>query len=220
MHIQEWPIGRVSIAVHLDHCRSPDVIETALEAGVSSVMADGSHLPFDRNLAFTRQMADLAIAKGKSIEAELGRLSGTEDGMTVEAREASLTDPGQAAEFVVKAGVHALAICIGNVHGTYHTPPVLDFDRLAAIAERVQIPLVLHGTSGLPDVMITRAVALGVCKINVNTELRNACLAAGKAYLHLSETRELVERMQIEINAMKAPVLNKIALFLSEGKAP
>jgi tagatose 1,6-diphosphate aldolase GatY/KbaY len=121
----------VPLSVHLDHCSSADTIETALEAGISSIMADGSGLPYDRNLAFTRQMADLALSRGKSVEAELGRLSGSEDGMTVARRDACLTDPAQAEMFADQSGVHALAVCIGNVHGTYHAPPQLDFKRLA-----------------------------------------------------------------------------------------
>ena len=209
----------VPISVHLDHCNSREIIEEALATGISSVMADGSHLSFERNLAFTKQISDLDQVMGKSVEAELGRLSGTEDGITVAQREASLTDPVQAKEFVDATHVQALAVCIGNVHGIYHTPPDLDFDRLAAITKRVSIPLVLHGTSGLPDEMIKRAVSLGVCKFNVNTELRSACLTAGKSYLSKTGKLELVERMQIEIEAMMKPVSAKIALLGSAGTA-
>jgi tagatose 1,6-diphosphate aldolase GatY/KbaY len=209
----------VPLSVHLDHCRSEAVIHKALDAGISSVMADGSYLPYEKNLAFTRQIAERAAASGKSVEAELGCLAGSEDGITVEHREASLTDPDQAAEFVKATGVQALAVCIGNVHGKYHSPPQLDFERLAAIAGRVDVPLVLHGTSGLPDAMITRAMLLGVCKFNVNTELRKACLAAGGAYLADADQPELVDRMQVEIRAMQATVISKIRLFGSEGKA-
>lgn len=211
--------ARVPISVHLDHCSSEAVIETALNAGISSVMADGSHLPYADNLAFTRGISALARSLDKSVEAELGRLSGSEDGLTVADREARLTDPDRAAVFVEATGVDALAVCIGNVHGTYHAPPVLYFNRLAAIAERVTVPLVLHGTSGLPEAMITRAVSLGVCKFNVNTELRKACLSANKAYLSANEQPELVVRMQAEMLAMQAPVRAKLVLFGSVGKA-
>jgi len=209
----------VPVSVHLDHCRSGETIEMALAAGISSVMADGSHRPYEENLAFTRSITKRAMAYGKSVEAELGRLSGNEDGQNVAKREASLTDPGQAEAFVQETGVQALAVCIGNIHGKYHMPPNLDFDRLKAIADRVAVPLVLHGTSGLPDDMIARSVDLGVCKFNVNTELRNACLAAGGAYLAETEKPELVERMEAEIQAMKTPVISKIRLFRCEGRA-
>jgi len=207
------------MSVHLDHCDASTTIEMALKAGVSSVMADGSALPFEDNLAFTRRMVGLAVSMGKTVEAELGRLSGEEDGITVDQRNASLTDPVQAADFVSVTGVHALAVCIGNVHGTNHEPPRLDFDRLSAIAEKVSIPLVLHGTSGLPDAMIGQAVALGVSKFNVNTELRTACLKAGHDYLTGTDKPDLTERMRIEISAMIQPVRAKMACFGSEGKA-
>lgn len=209
----------VPMAVHLDHCSEAETIAAALAAGIPSVMADGSHLPIDANLTFTRRMVQMAAAQGATVEAELGRLAGSEDGQRVDRREASLTDPDQAESFVTAAGVQALAVCIGNMHGTYHQPPQLDFDRLAAIAARVSVPLVLHGTSGLPDAMLTRAIDLGVCKFNVNTELRRACLAAGGAYLSAGGAPELVDRMRIEIQAMLAPVKSKMALFQSAGKA-
>lgn len=219
MCLEAVQAAKVPMSVHLDHCSSLKVIESALAAGISSTMADGSHLPFEQNLAFTRQIADLARSKGKTVEAELGRIAGSEDGITVAERQARLTDPIQAATFVEATHIHALAVCIGNVHGKYHAPPELDFDRLAAIANHVSIPLVLHGTSGLPDEMIRRAVSLGVCKFNVNTELRDTCLAAGGAYLSKSDKPELVERMQIEIEAMMQPVSDKITLFGSAGMA-
>ena len=209
----------VPMSVHLDHCDAPPIIERALKAGVSSVMADGSSLPFEDNLSFTHRMAILAASMGKTVEAALGRLSGDEDGISVEKREARLTDAVQAADFVTATGVHALAVCIGNVHGTYREPPKLDFDRLSAIVEKVSIPLVLHGTSGLPDAMIAQAVATGVSKFNVNTELRKACLKAGGAYLAETAKPELTERMRIEIAAMIPPVRSKMASFGSEGKA-
>lgn len=208
----------VPVAVHLDHCASEQIIRTALAAGISSVMADGSHLPYQDNLAFTRKIANLARDQGCSVEAELGRLSGTEDGLTVAAYEAHLTDPNQAADFVEKTGIDALAVCIGNVHGAYTLEPSLDFDRLDAIRKRVSIPLVLHGTSGLPDEMIRRLIRLGVSKFNINTELRAACVQAARTYLNGTEKPELIELMGVEIEAIKAPVRAKMKLFGSEGK--
>jgi tagatose 1,6-diphosphate aldolase GatY/KbaY len=211
--------AKVPMAVHLDHCVSEDTIGTALKAGVSSVMADGSHLDYAANLAFTGRVTENAHRQGAAVEAELGRLSGREDGLTVAAYEARLTDPDQAMDFVHRTGIDALAVCIGNLHGPYQQPPDLDFDRLAAIQRRLPIPLVLHGTSGLPDGMIQRAIALGVCKFNVNTELREACLQAAQAYLSTSAKMELVELMEAVIRAMQVPVLAKLRLFGSAGRA-
>jgi len=208
----------VPVTVHLDHCASADVLASALRAGVPSVMADGSHLDYAANVAFTREMAALARASGATVEAELGRISGTEDGLTVEAREARLTDPGQAANFVAQTQVDALAVCIGNVHGRYHSAPNLDFDRLEALCARVPVPLVLHGASGLPDSMIRRCIALGVTKINVNTELRHAYLSAARTYLNHTPC-DLLDLMAHTSAAVKAVVAGKLRAFGSSGQA-
>ncbi len=144
-------------------------------------MADGSHLDYAANVDFTRAMAELAHARGAAVEAELGRLSGTEDGLTVEEYAAKLTDPQQAADFVERSAADMLAVCIGNVHGRYPGEPQLDFERLAAIRRAVAVPLVLHGASGLPPAQISQAIALGICKFNVNTEVREAYLGALEA---------------------------------------
>jgi tagatose 1,6-diphosphate aldolase GatY/KbaY len=207
------------MAVHLDHCGSEDMITTALEAGISSVMADGSHLDYAAHVAFTQRIASLAREQGKSVEAELGRLAGTEDGLSVAEREARLTVPDQAVDFVEKTKVDALAVCIGNVHGHYSTPPDLDFDRLSTLRQRLSLPLVLHGTSGLPDDMIFEAIAQGVCKFNVNTELREAGLQATGHYFKRTGKKELVALMTAVIDAIKVPVMAKIQLFGSSGKA-
>jgi tagatose 1,6-diphosphate aldolase GatY/KbaY len=209
----------VPVAVHLDHCSSPQIIDTALQAGISSVMADGSHLPYEENILFTKKIIASARSLGRSVEAELGQLSGSEDGYTVAQYEACLTHPDQAADFVQKTGVDTLAVCIGNVHGTYSAAPQLDFKRLEAIGQRVSIPLVLHGTSGLPDKMIQQSIARGVVKFNINTELRAACLQAASAYFKMTPHPELVDLMRSEVNGMKSPVKSKILLFGSNGRA-
>lgn len=208
----------VMAAVHLDHSTSPAAIRAALAAGVTSVMADGSGLPFAENVAFTREVVALAHANSAIVEAELGRISGAEDGLSVTDREARMTDPNQAASFVADTGADALAICIGNVHGHYRTPPTLDFDRLAAIRERVAVPLVLHGASGLPDAQIRRAIALGVCKFNVNTEVREAYSTALRAALTDRPAPELLDLMRGAVAAMRAVVTEKLRLFGSCGQ--
>ncbi|MDJ0783577.1 MAG: class II fructose-bisphosphate aldolase [Desulfosarcinaceae bacterium] len=208
----------VPMAVHLDHCAEAKTIASALGAGISSVMADGSHLPFAENVAFTREMAKLAHAKEAMIEAELGRLSGTEDGWSVRDRDACLTDPDQAVEFVALTGVDTLAVCIGNVHGNYSQPPKLDFRRLAQISTGLTIPLVLHATSGLPDEMVARSIPLGVCKFNVNTEVRHAAISAATQYLHSEKTPELIDLMMVQIEAMQTPILSKLRLFGAVGR--
>jgi tagatose 1,6-diphosphate aldolase GatY/KbaY len=209
----------VPVAVHLDHGATAEDLREALEAGFGSVMADGSHLPFGQNLEFARAAVALARGRGAAVEAELGRLSGTEDGLTVPEVEARMTDPAQAAEFVKHSGVDALAVCVGNVHGRARGEPALDFARLEAVARAVPVPLVLHGASGLSSGPVRRAVSLGVCKFNVNTELREACLAALSDYLRNAPAPELIELMKRAEAAMEGVAAEKLRLFGSEGKA-
>ena len=209
----------VPVAVHLDHSKSANEIRTALAAGFTSVMADGSHLPYPENVAFSREMAALAHPQERCIEAELGKLIGTEDGLTIPEYEARLTDPEQAAEFVARTGVDALAVCIGNIHGHYPGEPRLDFDRLGALQRNVSVPLVLHGASGLPDRLVRRAVELGVCKINVNTQVREAYLGTLKDRLRSDKFPELLALMTDAVCAMQSVVRRKIRLFGSTAKA-
>jgi tagatose 1,6-diphosphate aldolase GatY/KbaY len=209
----------VPVAVHLDHAASADSIRAALRAGVRSIMADGSHHPYAENLAFTREMAALAREHGAAVEAELGRLSGTEDGLTIPEYEALLTDPGQAAAFVRETRVDALAVCVGNVHGRYHGEPQLDLERLAAIRAQVEVPLVLHGASGLPASLVGRAIALGVCKLNVNTEVREAYIASLRGSAADPKTPDLTVLLERAIAAMQAVVADKLRLFGSVGAA-
>jgi tagatose 1,6-diphosphate aldolase GatY/KbaY len=209
----------VPFAVHLDHSGAPDAIRAALDAGVTSVMADGSHLPYEENLAFTAAMAELAHARGAAVEAELGRLAGSEDGLTVPEYQAKLTDPDQAADFVARTGVDTLAVCIGNVHGHYRGAPQLDFARLERLRWTVPIPLVLHGASGLPAPLVRRAIELGVCKLNVNTEVRDAYLDALADGVSAGERPDLLELMRAATDAMRLVVAAKLRLFGSAGKA-
>ena len=210
--------SKVPIAVHLDHSTSLADIQSALSAGMSSIMADGSHLPYLENLAFTREMTQLAHKSGAVVEAEIGRISGTEDGLTITEKEAKMTDPSQAAEFVRETQVDALAVTIGNVHGKYQSEPKLDFERLAAIRKEVDVPLVLHGASGLPETMICQSIQLGVCKFNVNTEVREAYLDVLKSANSLSSP-DLLDLMQHASSAMQAVVSEKLQIFGSVGKA-
>lgn len=212
--------ARVPLAVHLDHAAERAAIEQALAEGGLSVMVDGSHLPYEDNLAFTQAMTALARARGAAVEAELGRLGGTEDGLTVAERDARLTDPARAADFVACTGVDALAVCIGNVHGRYSGEPQLDFERLAAIRAAVTVPLVLHGASGLPEALVRRAIALGVCKLNVNTEVRAAYVGALREGLRANASADLLDLMTGAVDAMRAVVAERMRMFGSAGRAP
>jgi len=219
MCLQGAKEARVPIAVHLDHSTSDKDIRKALEVGMNSIMADGSHLPYEENMAFTREMTRLAHAKGVIVEAEIGRISGTEDGLTIAEKEAKMTDPDQAVEFVKATQVDALAVTIGNVHGEYKSEPRLDFPRLQRIRQMVSIPLVLHGASGLPKPMISESIHLGVCKFNVNTEVRQAYIQALQDEICGDEPGDLLEGMNGTIAAMKTVITDKLHLFGSVNKA-
>jgi len=183
----------IPIALHLDHCDSIEIIRQAIDAGFTSVMYDGSALPFAQNVANTRLVCELAHAACVSVEAELGSLAAGEHSHegTKEDREI-YTDPDQAAEFVAQTGVDALAVSIGTVHGIYKGKPNIRVDILKAIHEKVSIPLVLHGGSGIPEETITECIKNGICKINVNTEIsmysveKIADILCGGARPHLS----------------------------------
>ena len=208
----------VPVAVHLDHSPTHAAMATALAAGIGSIMADGAGRPYAENVAFTAAAVALAREHGAAVEGELGLLSGTEDGLTIEERAAKLTDPNQVADFIAATGIDALAVCIGNVHGPYRSEPRLDFDRLAAIRQATALPLVLHGASGLPPEAIQRSIALGVCKFNVNTEVRAAYLAALRQRL-ADEAVDLPDLLRAAVVAMRAVVAEKLALFGSVGRA-
>ncbi len=202
----------VEMSVHLDHSESEGEIKSGLSAGIRSVMVDGSSLEYEENVIFTRKWAMKIHSMDGFLEAELGRLSGTEDGLTVPDYEAKLTDPELAAEFCALTSVDALAVCIGNVHGKYFAEPNLDFERLSAVRDSVQVPLVLHGASGLPQMMVSQAIKLGVRKLNVNTEIRNAYLNSLRESL-MSGGLDITEVMDAAVSSMSKIVVDRIRQF-------
>lgn len=165
----------VPVVMHLDHGVSYEQAIQCLRAGFTSVMFDGSHLPFEENVAITRKVAAAAHAVGVSVEAELGAIGGVEDG--IENKRENLVDVREVEQFISAVEVEALAIGIGNAHGLYKGLPKLDFDLLRRCQALDPPPLVLHGGSGIPDEMIREAIEIGIRKINVATEVRNAFMA-------------------------------------------
>ncbi|MDG6947249.1 MAG: class II fructose-bisphosphate aldolase [Nitrososphaerota archaeon] len=210
--------ANVPIAVHFDHGSSVGEIEEALAIGFTSIMADGSRLPYAENVEFTKKMTTLAHSKKVAVEGELGRLAGTEGDMVVPESEGSMTDPDQAASFVEQTGVDALAVCIGNSHGRSGTKDRLDFGLLARIRSAVVVPLVLHGASGVSEPSIRRCIDLGVTKFNVNAELRGAYVSALSQGLH-SQPPDLAELMRSATVAVRDVVSNKLRIFRSSGRA-
>jgi tagatose 1,6-diphosphate aldolase GatY/KbaY len=168
--------ARVPILLQLDHAADRELIQRAAAAGVDAVMADGSRMPYEENLAFSAAVAQELLPLGIAVEAELGRVEGDED-LAAQAAGGALTDPDEAAAFCSASGVDCLAVSIGNVHGHYASTPVLDWERLERL-RGAGAPLALHGASGLADDDVRRAVSLGIAKVNVNTELRAAYFGA------------------------------------------
>jgi ketose-bisphosphate aldolase len=201
------------VGVHLDHSTDLAEVETCLRAGYSSVMIDGSALPLEENIALTRRVVRAAHAAGAWVEGELVGIAGDEDRSDA-AVAGTHTDPEAAGRFVEATDVDALAVAVGNVHGMATAPPELDFERLDAIRERVGVPLVLHGASGLPDDDIRTAVGLGVAKINVNTELRRAFLQALAGALGATTGRDDITAVtRPAVEATQALVQHKIRVF-------
>ncbi|ELZ5940177.1 tagatose bisphosphate family class II aldolase [Providencia stuartii] len=175
-------VNRLPIALHLDHHEEYDDICHKVRAGIRSVMIDGSHFAFEQNIKTVKKVVKYCQNYDVSVEAELGRLGGQEDDLVVDSKDSFYTDPMAAKEYITRTGIDSLAVAIGSAHGLYHGEPHLDFERLAAIKQQVDIPLVLHGASGIPENMIKRAISLGVCKVNVATDLKIAFADAVKAH--------------------------------------
>ena len=202
----------VPFVLHLDHGSGFDICKACIDDGFTSVMIDGSHLPFEENVAVTRGVVEYAHDRGVWVEAELGRLAGVEE--TVSSRESVYTDPEEAETFVARTGCDSLAIAIGTSHGPckFSGEARLDFERLGAIAARLPgVPLVLHGASDVPDEFVRRTIELGVCKVNVATELKIAFSDAVKAWFAENpQGNDPRYYMRVGMDAMKEVVRNKI----------
>ena len=173
----------VPVAIHLDHGDGFDRCVQAMHAGYTSVMIDGSHDAFEDNIALTASVTKVARPLNIPVEAELGKVGGKEDDGPEVAGESPYTDPDEAEEFVRRTGCTSLAVGVGTAHGVYQGTPHIEQDVLKAIRSRVNIPLVLHGTSGVPDDQVAEAIANGICKVNYATELRQAYTRGFMAYM-------------------------------------
>lgn len=233
----------LDIALHLDHGDTFEICKQCIDDGFTSVMFDGSHLPYEENIAVTKQVVEYAHAHGVVVEAELGKLAGVEDEVNVKAEDATYTDPQQAVDFVKRTGVDSLAIAIGTSHGAYKFKgeAKLDFDRLATISELLpDFPIVLHGASsvvqefvqmcndfggnipgaqGVPEDMLRKAATMGVCKINIDTDLRLAMTGAIRKYL-AENPSEFDPRKYLGVgrDAIKGMVKHKLVNVLGCNK--
>ena len=174
--------AKVPIAIHLDHGDSFDLATKAFRAGYTSIMIDGSHKSFEENVTLSKSVADVCHSSNIPVEAELGKVGGKEDDL-VAGYDDPYTNPEEARIFVEKTGVDFLAVAIGTAHGVYKGIPKLDVERLSAIKKVVSIPLVLHGTSGVPDDVVKDCISRGICKVNYATDLRIAFSNGVKKYL-------------------------------------
>ncbi len=208
----------VPVILHLDHGETYAQAVACLRAGFTSLMYDGNAETFENNIAITCKVREMAAAVGVPVEGELGRIAGREEEFDVAAEDAELTDPEAAREYVERTNVDSLAVAVGNVHGQTTRAARLDLDRLRRIRSVVDLPLVLHGASGLPDDQVQAAIKLGVCKFNVATQLNqgylHAMAAAGKAAPQ--DLRTLLTQAR---RAVKAAAQERIRQFGSSGRA-
>lgn len=202
----------VKVGIHLDHCKSFDVIKKAIDAGFTSVMFDGSELPYEDNVRMTKEVVDYAHRYNVSVEAELGVLSLGDHSNEDEGVEI-YTDPSQAKDFVLRTGVDALAISIGTVHGMYKGEPKVSVERLIEIKNVIDIPFVLHGGSGTPEATIKACIENGITKINVNTEISYQVVKSFKTLLDENPKTHFSQLSQLALIEAKKVVKKYMKLF-------
>lgn len=211
----------VPVAVHLDHGQSLETCVKAIKLGFNSVMFDGANLPFEENVRQTAEIVRIARAAGVDVEAELGKVGDTGFGGgegTGEADPDVFTDVEESAEFIARTGVDALAIAIGNLHGRYVATPKLNIDRLKEIAQRNNLPLVLHGGSGTSEEDFKSCIHNGISKINVATALQMAVTDAVKKYIEECPGANYIDMKSVIVEATCESVKQHILLFESDGK--
>ncbi len=210
--------ARVPVALHLDHGFHFEIVVKAIKWGFSSVMYDGSSLSYEKNVENTALLSRIVKAADLSIEAELGKVGGEEgEGEGAEADERYYTDPELAKDFVKKTNIDALAIAVGNAHGFYKKRPKLDFDRIRRIKEKCNVPLVLHGGSGLSDEDFIRAIRMGISKVNYFTGMTYAAVQRIKEFIKTDPKG--YEWIALEAkNAIKEVVQDRMRIFGSSGR--
>lgn len=205
----------VPVCMHLDHGPSFEAVMKAIHFGCSSVMIDGSLLPFEENIALTKKVVEVAHACGVSVEAEIGHVAGhegnTNDGNTAD--ETAYTRLEDAVSFYEQTGVDALAVAVGTVHGIYKGKPKLNFELLSAIREKIPVPLVLHGGSGLEPQNYRDAIANGICKVNFYTYMSLAGANAAREYLNANKVADFGEAIEAGAAAAKAVVKEHLEIF-------
>ena len=210
----------VPVVLHLDHGKDLDMIKKCIDTGWTSVMIDGSHLPFKENLEATRKVNDWANAAGIGIEAEIGQILGVEDDMVVTEEESHLTDPSEAEKFCRELDLSAFAAAIGTAHGYYKGEPKVEFGLIEEINKRTDVPMALHGGTGLSDEVIQRCIKLGCSKINISTNLKHVFIDSFADYHRENPNDyEPLRVLGAQFDALKALFMEKIAQFCGTNRA-
>ena len=211
---------KVPVVMHLDHGNSFELAMEAYRTGYTSIMIDGSRLPFEENIALTKSVTDAAHPGRVPVEGELGKVGGKEDDLDNGDGENPYTDPLEAKEFVERTHVDSLAVGVGTSHGVYKGTPKVNVDVLSQIREVVDIPLVLHGTSGVPDEQVSECVKRGICKVNYATDLRIAFTKGVKKYMQDNpEAFDPKKYSAYGMEEIKQYVMQKMEVLGSAGRA-
>ena len=211
MMVQAAKEAKVDVAVHLDHGLTFETVDKALELGFTSVMLDASTLPFEENIARVKAVVEKARKYGATVEAELGLVGGSEDGSCDHGIRC--TDPDDAVVYARETGIDALAVAIGNAHGNYPVAPTLAFDVLEKIHEKVDIPLVLHGGSGITDKDFQRAISLGIRKVNIATASFNSPTAHVEKYMESTDKHNFFDLNEAMVQGTYENVKKHILVF-------
>lgn len=211
MMVQAAKEAKVDVAVHLDHGLTFETVDKALELGFTSVMLDASTLPFEENIAKVKAVVEKARKYGATVEAELGLVGGSEDGSCDHGIRC--TDPDDAVVYARETGIDALAVAIGNAHGNYPVAPTLAFDVLEKIHEKVDIPLVLHGGSGITDKDFQRAISLGIRKVNIATASFNSLTAHVEKYMASTDKHNFFDLNEAMVQGTYENVKRHILVF-------
>lgn len=211
MMVQAAKEAKVDVAVHLDHGLTVETVKKALELGFTSVMFDSSNYSFEENIERTKEVAEIAKGYGATVEAELGLVGGSEDGS--EDHGIRCTDPEDAKVFCERTGIDALAVAIGNAHGNYPVAPTLAFDVLEEIEKRTEVPLVLHGGSGITDDDFRRAISLGIVKVNIATASFNQLTKRAEEYFQTEGAHNYFKLNEAMVQGTYENVRHHIEVF-------
>ena len=210
----------VPVALHLDHCKDLQLIADCIEAGWSSVMIDASSRPFEENLALSKQVVTMARPKNITVEAELGAIVGVEDDIHVKEQDSHLADPQQAVRFCQEVEPDCFAPAIGTAHGVYKGEPKIAYNLLEEIAGKTDVPLALHGGTGLADEVFRKCISLGCAKVNISTQLKYAFIDGFVAHHNEHNTEyNPLKVIDAQFDELKKGIIEKINLFGSASKA-